>query len=354
MKRLSMLVLILLALPAVLTAEVLNFKNGDRLSGRWLRVEGKKLVFKTDAFGEVKIPLKKLQGFTSEKPVVLMMENGTSMEGLATLESSGKWQVKTGPTLQEIPAQQVAAVYPRRVFVRRMAESRPRVLRSWRGQGSLGYNLAHGDTNASTLSINFDATRHRPNLPGLQDRLRTNVFLNMLFANTQTHGGPTVSANNVNAGVRQDFLFSPHDFWFLLGQLDHSQTQSLKLRQTYGAGLGRDLVRRRKLALQLLSGITFVREDFLTNVQQKHSEGLLGEKMHWQVASWLSLNHSLNFYPAVNWAGRYRLDGIASVNTKINSRLTFDTTLTDHYLSQPLPGNHENDFVLTTGVGLHF
>jgi putative salt-induced outer membrane protein YdiY len=354
MKTLCTVLLILLAWPAALLAGTLNFKNGDRLSGHWLRVEGKDLVFKADAIGEVKIPLDKLQGFESQRPAVLMLENGEAVEGRVALAPSGNWKVETPQGTWEVPGGDVAAVYPQQVFAQQEAQRRLRALRGWRGRGSLGYNLAHGDTDAATLSINFNATRREPNLPGLRDRLRTNFFLNMLFANTQTGQGPRVSSNNINSGVRQDFLFSAHDFWFLLAQLDHSQTQSLNLRQTYGAGLGRDLLRRPKLALQLLSGVTFVRENFEANVLQKHSEGLLGGKAHWQIAPWLALDNNLNFYPALNWAGRYRFDGAASLNTRINSRLSFNTTFTDHYLSRPLPNKQKNDLVLTTGVGLRF
>jgi putative salt-induced outer membrane protein YdiY len=354
MKTLCILLLALIALPTALNAEVLTFKNGDRLSGRWLRVEGDKVIFKADAFGEVKIPLDKVKGFRSEQPAVLMLQNGRAVRGGVTLAPSGNWKVETAEGARELPAKEVAAVYPHQVFEQRTAEHRRRVLRSWRGKGSLGYNLAHGDTNAATLSINFDATRHRPNLPGLSDRLRTNFFLNMLFANTETGKGLRVSANNINSGVRQDFLFSPHNFWFVLAQLDHSQTQSLNLRQTYGAGLGRDLLHRPSLALQFLSGVTFVNENFQASVQQKHSEGLLGEKVHWQIASWLSLDNGMNFYPAVNWAGRYRIDGVASLSTRISPRLSFNATFTDHYLSRPLPNKQKNDLVLTTGLGLRF
>ncbi len=354
MKTFWTFLLTLAVLPAALRAETLQFKNGDKLTGKWLRVEGKKLVFKSDVLGKVEIPLQKIVSFHSGQHAVVMLQNGWMVEGAVESTPSGDWKVQTGQGSQKLPANQVAAIYPQQVFEKHTERTGIRLMHHWSGQGALGYNLAHGDTDASTLSVNFNATRRSPNLPGLREHLRTNVFLNMLFANTRTGQGPLVSSNNVNAGVRQDFLFRPHDFWFLLGQLDHSQAQSLNLRQTYGGGLGRDLVRRPRLGVQLLSGVTFVKENFITNVEQKHSEGLLGEKVQWKIAPWLRVENSLNFYPAVNWAGRYRFDGIASVNTQINSHFSFNTTVTDHYLSRPLPGKQKNDFVLTTGLGLRF
>ena len=58
------------ALPGM--ADVAHFKNGDRLTGEWVRVEGCKIVFKTETVGEAEIPTDHVESFESTLPPVLL------------------------------------------------------------------------------------------------------------------------------------------------------------------------------------------------------------------------------------------------------------------------------------------
>lgn len=210
-----------------------------------------------------------------------------------------------------------------------------------------------GDQDASTLSVGVNGTRRFPNLPGFNERFRTNYLLTMLFANTRTNGVRT-SANSITTSLRQDYLFSPTDFVFVLGQLEHIQTQSLNLRQTYGGGLGRDVIHRPRLGLQFLSGVTYVREAFQETPVRRNAEALIGEKLSWKVSNGVNLENYLNFYPNLTDPGEYRVDTTSTLGIRISSRLAFNTTVTDRFLTHPLPGRKRNEVVLTTGLGLSF
>jgi putative salt-induced outer membrane protein YdiY len=187
----------------------------------------------------------------------------------------------------------------------------------------------------------------------VKERLRTNYVLTMLFANTRTDGLRT-SANSVTTSLRQDFVFSPTNFLFVLGQLDHIQTQSLDLRQTYGAGLGHDLLRRPSASLQFLGGVTYVREAFENAATRRNGEGLIGEKLSWKINRLVTFEHYLNFYPNLTDTGEYRLDSTSTLTMQISSRLSFNTTVADRFLSNPLPNHQKNEVILTTGLGLNF
>lgn len=102
------------------------------------------------------------------------------------------------------------------------------------------------------LELGPTAIHKSPDLPGLTERWRTNFFLNSLFSSTKSASNQTISANSMTTGLRQDFLFTPHDFVFGLAQLDHIETQDLYLRQTYGGGFGRDIIHRSRTQFSLL------------------------------------------------------------------------------------------------------
>ena len=57
------------------SADVVRLKNGDRLSGEWVRVEDNKVVFKTDAMGQVQIRVDQMEAFASSERAVIMLKS---------------------------------------------------------------------------------------------------------------------------------------------------------------------------------------------------------------------------------------------------------------------------------------
>jgi putative salt-induced outer membrane protein YdiY len=354
MKRLGRLVLVIFAVGVQSRAEVVQFKNGDQLTGTWLRMNENKMVFKSDTLGEVSIPMSAVKSMASTKQAVILAKDGKAFSGMPSVLESGDWELRgdNGGT-RHVPAASVVAIYPTDVYMSKAGETTVRPWRNWKGSGNVGYSLVRGERDAGTLSIAVDATRRQPDLPGLQERFRTNYLLTVLYANTRTDGIKT-SANSVSTSLRQDFLVTPSDFLFVLGQWDHIQTQSLNLRQTYGAGLGRDLLRRPRIQMQMLGGITFVRESFQNAELRRNATALLGEKLTWKLSNAIVLGHSLDFYPSITDAGEFRVDSTSTLSTRITSRLSFNTTFADRLLSRPLPGRQRNEVILTTGLGFNF
>ncbi len=353
MIRRVILVFALLCFPSSARSDIVHFKNGDRLTGTWVRVVGKKLTFKSETVGEVAIPVTKIKSLSSENPAVVLVKDGKVFGGELSLSESGEWELEKNGGVRQVAADTVEAIYPAEIYQPEVEGRNSMPWHHWKGKGNLGYSLVRGDRDAGTLSIGVNATRRQPVLPGLSEKLRTNFFLNMLFANTRTDGVET-SANSISSGLRQDFLFTPSNFIFALAQLDHIQTQGLDLRQTYGGGLGHDLIRSPRVVLNVLGGVTYVRENFQTEVNRSNAEGLLGEKLTLNLTERINFEHYLNFYPNLTDRGEYRADTTSSLNTRVSSRLSFNTTLTNRFLSNPLPGRQNHELVLTTGLGISF
>jgi len=354
MNRFLLLWLAVAGLGGVARAEVVEFKNGDQLTGSWVRVNGDKIVFKSEALGDVFLPVSKVKTMASTTPAVVLVKAGEAYSGRLSLLETGEWELKgEDGGARRLAASKVVAIYPFEVYRAKGEEAPFRPLHNWQGKANAGYSLVRGDQDASTLSLGVNGTRRFPNLPGFNERFRTNYLLTMLFANTRTDGVRT-SANSIMTSLRQDYLFSPTDFVFVLGQLEHIQTQSLNLRQTYGGGLGRDLLHRPRLGLQFLGGVTYVREAFQDAVVRRNAEALVGEKLSWKLSDDVSFENYLNFYPNLTDAGEYRVDTTSTLGIRVSSRLSFNTAITDRFLTHPLPGRKRNEVVLTTGLGFNF
>ncbi|MGE5327313.1 MAG: DUF481 domain-containing protein [Deltaproteobacteria bacterium] len=354
MRRSLLVIAAILIVTAEARPDVVHFKNGDQLTGELERVQDNQVVLKTDTVGEVLIPLDKIAGYSSAGTAVVLEKNQKEVRGTLTLLPGGDWQVETTSGKQPVQAKDVLIIYPVKTFDEEGYGHRIKPWQNWAGKGTLGFSKVRGDQTARTLTFDFNAVRRLPMLRELPEHSRTNLTLGMLFAKSQDFQGNRVSTNNVSAGVRQDFEITEKNFWFLLGQLDHSSTQSLDLRQTYGAGVGRDIIRRPSMEVQVIGGLTFVKEHFQGGVYDQNAEALAGEKLSWKLTKWLALDHTLTFYPNVTDGGNYRFDTLTGLSTQITKHWSLATSFADHYLSNPLPGHTRNEVILTTGVGVSF
>ncbi|HEX5413371.1 MAG TPA: DUF481 domain-containing protein [Terriglobia bacterium] len=363
--RYLLMLLLAVCFPAFGRAEVVHFKNGDHLTGSFVRLEGKTAIFKTDVLGTVKLCLKKINTFTTEKPVVVMLTDGRTEGGIFTITETGEWVLKSAELVTSVEKKGVVAIYPTKIYRPASPEKLHRPWQDWKGKANFGYNLQHSSGHSGALTLGVDGLRLEPPLPGLPPRRRSHFSLNMAFVNaTDPVIGVRTSANTLSSDFRQDFFFSRnrHNFVFAEAQWDHIEPQNLQLRQTYGGGYGRDVIQRPSLTLSLRAGTTFVREHFMASAAQQtagvllrdSAEGLVGEKFTLSIFKHFDFSHELEFYPSLTSGGNYRFDTVTSISTPISSGLSFQTEFTDHYLSAPLPGTEQNDLVFSMGLGLKF
>jgi hypothetical protein len=355
MRRIFVMGLFLCLIPPQARGEVIQFKNGDQLTGQWVHVLHGGLKFNSDIMGEVTIPVQKLKAFSATKPAVVILRDNEVVRGNLSLLPSGEWQVASQTGIKVVPVDVVEAIYTREVYEAKSLESTVAPWRNWRGSASFGYATVQGDLQSTTWNLGMNAVHKSPDLPGLTERWRTNFLLNGLFSNTQSSSKNQIVNNSFTSALRQDLLFTSNDFVFALGQLDHIAAQNLQLRQTYGAGFGRDLRRGSRTQFSLLGGCTLVIEQFHDGTRRENMEGLIGEKLGLGLNGRVRLQHFLNFYPNLTSSGQFRFETITTISTRLFSHLSFNTSFADRYLSQPPVATiKSNEVTFTTGFGYNF
>lgn len=333
-------------------AQVVHFRNGDRLSGEWVRVQDRKVIVKTNTIGEVAIPLDTIRSFEPQQRAVVSLKNGQILYGELRLNGSGEWVLTTGQKQRRLTAALFETAFPQ-------ARHEPKALRSvlsswlrWKANANFGYSLVRGDRQAGTLSLGMNASRGQSDLAGLHDRWRTNYSANLLITSTQSSTG-RITANTITSAVRQDFFFTVNNFFFAMGQLEHIEPQAIELRQTYALGVGHDLLRNPRHAISLLGGITYVNERLRTGGRrQNYSEGLLGQKLSLSLSDRVKFTHQLNFYPNLSAYGDFRMDTTSALTTRLTRRLSFNLNVVDRYLTLHPVSGRKNHLVFTSGFGL--
>jgi putative salt-induced outer membrane protein YdiY len=360
MKRLICLLVGTTLTAVTLQASVVVLKNGERLTGAWVNVQGGNLIFKSDTLGQVTIPVTKIRSFAAKKPAVIIRTDRTTASGQLKLLPSGNWQVSRNGRVQVVPASKVNVIMPESQYTS-LVHHKAALWQDWKGNANLGYSVQRGNQDSNIISLNVAATRERPAAPIFMHHFRTTYSLTMLYS-TVKQSGTSISADTLTTNLREDYLFTPDNFVFVSGELDHIQPQGLYLRQTYGGGFGRDLIHSSRTMFDVLAGITFVNQKLYTvppsttpaPPASQYAEAVVGETLNMALTKRIHLNHSLNFFPNLTSTGQYYFNTTTGLALTLTSRFTANLNFVDQYLSNPLPGSTKNNVALTLGVGITF
>jgi putative salt-induced outer membrane protein YdiY len=195
--------------------------------------------------------------------------------------------------------------------------------------------------------------RERPPTPIFTRHWRTNFDLATLLSSS-TENNTFVDSHTLTTDVRPQYLFTEANFVFGLAQFDHISTSGLYLRQTYGGGFGRDVIKNAKATFSLLGGLTYVHEKFFDGSWDDSAQLLIGEKLGYQISKRVRLDHDFNFYPNLSDTGEYRFDTATTLSAKLAGKFSLNAGVIDLYLSNPPAGDKKNSITFTTGIGYTF
>ena len=355
MRSVLTLILLVISLAPFARAESVVLKDGSTVTGEFQRLLDGNVIFKTNSMGTLTIPVANIAGFTSASTVMVLLKDGKKSDGIFSVSASGAWQLQSANATTTLSPGDVVAIYPFNVYMKENPAGHRQPWQDWTGVGALGYVLQQSSQDSKSLSITFASKRIEPRLEGLPPRGRTTFGFNLAFA-TVTQSGVTTKANTLTSVLRQDFFIggNARNYLFAQGQWDHIQPQELNLRQTYGGGLGRDLIRSSGLTFSVQGGATYVRTRFDTGELRNEMEALAGEKIVLTLLKRLTINHEFDFYPSLTNAGDYRFNSLTTLDAPISKRFSFNISLNDQFLSRPVPGTQSNVVILSTGLGVNF
>ena len=84
------------------------------------------------------------------------------------------------------------------------------------------------------------------------------------------------------------------------------------------------------------------------------AELLLGEDLVHKFTTTTSLHERLVFFPNMSDGGNYRVNFDTTLVTSIRRWLSWQFTVSDRFLSNPVPGRKKNDALFSTGLRLTF
>ncbi len=345
----SAVIVLLVSLDA--WADQVTLKNGDRLSGRIIKSDTSALSIKSDFAGTVAVQWDAVQEISSTQPLHVTSKDGQVLVGTLTT-TAGKVEVDTREAgkvmlvkeaIRAIRSSEEQTAYEAEIERLR----NPRLTDLWTGSVDAGLSLARGNAETTNYNLATEAAR-------ITSRDKISAHFSSLFAKNKTNGKSQTTANAKRGGIRYDLNLSSRTFAFGFTELESDQFQRLDIRVVLGGGLGRHVMKTERTALDLFGGGAFNKEVFATGPRRSSGELLTGEEFSYQLANRTFFKERAVLYPNLSQVGEYRLTFDSSVITNLNRWLAWHLTLSDRYLSNPLPGTKKNDLLLTTGIRVSF
>ena len=359
--------LVFISTPVDLHADTVTLTNGDHLTGNVTQVDGGKLTIHTDYAGDVVIAFDKVSSFKVDKPMLLSQESKVGKklaihtEEITGIDRAGsEYTVTTSKGTETIAPALLTAVRSHAAQEAYEASLHPGWLHAWTGSANISFALARGNSDTTTVGTGIAVSR-----PTKTDK--TSLYYSEIY----THDGIAneTTAEHTAAGARYDHNVNPKLFLFGTSDFAVDALQFLDLRSVLGGGFGWHAIKSPKQQFDLLGGVVWTHENYgqvpanltttpITPAVPAKTNSFAALDFGQQYT--IKLGKSSNFteqayvFPDLADTSQYRATFNGTLSTKIASFLSWQTSVSDVYVTDPPNGTKDNDFILTTGLGFTF
>jgi putative salt-induced outer membrane protein YdiY len=338
--------LVLTALSA--WADVIVLKDGDRITGKIVKKDGADVTVDTKNFGTVKLKWENVATVEGQESVNVVLPGDRMVKGVLKAQDGKVEVVGTG---ESVAATEVVALRndaEQKAYERML---KPRILDLWAITG--GINLAgtrgNAETSTFTTPINFVRASRTS---------RTTAYFNSIRARATVDNRSELTAQAVRGGWAYSRNLRKRVFANFFNDNEYDRFQSLDLRTVLGAGLGYDLWQGERGRLSLVGGAAWNREKFSpadrASFSRNSTEAYWGDDFAYKLNSRTNITQAFRMFNNLSNGGEYRVNFDIGATTALTKWLSWNVALSDRYLSNPVAGRKNNDFLYTTGIGFTF
>lgn len=346
-KALFVLLALLLFVSSGAAAGEVMLSNGDRITGKIVKSDGKTMIIKSDLSGDVSVPWDAVDQIISQEPLYFTLKDGKVITGTVTT-AGGQFEVVTTEGGRVVVTRDTidAIRSPEEQVIAERLKS-PGFFELWAGAFDFGLALAEGNSETTNLSLALNADR-------TTTRDKTSFFAAALYATNSATGESITTANIFRGGGRYEYNVSPRLFVYGFGSLEHDELQELDLRLLLGGGLGWHLWKNDTTTFDAFAGTNWNKEYYSNDVDLSSAELQVGEELSHQLSERFLFTERFVYFANLSDSGEYRLAFDASAVAGINKWLGWQITFSDRFNSNPQPGIKDNDLILTAGLRITF
>lgn len=320
----------LAASAAISSADTIETKSGARLIGTVKTVDGGSIVLETDYAGPITIKQAEVVKLEIEKPLVIRLAGGTTMEGTVTATPDGKLTIKGQDGTISTTVDKVATTWA-------PGKTDPAVLqlmRKWRYEAS--FDISGKTGNSEQLGYGGGA---KATLAGPQDTL---VFYTD-FSYQRTNG--VKSEDKARVGVDYSSYLSKRVTWYSRDEGGYDNVKDIDFYNVAATGFGYDFIQnmpQQKLTGRL--GLSYRYEDYgAPGTDDVRSAGLdLGLAHHYRFENAV-MNNAITYVPSFEDFTNYRAIHDSNLEFPLSGSWKFRVGVNNDYTSQPSSGVEKLD-----------
>lgn len=346
--RQPFLLLLLSCGAAGLFADQIVMKNGDRVTGSIIKKDAKNLTIKSEYFGEVTLPWDQVASVTADKPLNVVLGDGTTVQGsLAT--TGDQVEVSAGGAKKTVPPAEIKVL---RNAAEQSAYERllhPGLTDLWVINANIGIAGTSGNAKTATFTTPVNAVRATNND-------KTTAYFNFIRASANINGVSAATAQAVRGGWGYNRNLTRKMFVNMFNDYEYDRFQNLDLRVVLGGGLGYSVWKGERGRLDLIGGGAWNREKFDPVAPQQpftrnSAEIYWGDEFNYKLNARLTFFENYRMFNNLTNTGNYRQNVDVGITAALTKWLTWNATASDRYLSNPVPGRKKNDFLYSMGLG---
>jgi putative salt-induced outer membrane protein YdiY len=317
---------LLVTIPTFASAAEVVLKNGDRITGKIVKMEELNLEIDADYANEIiSLDWEKVSSITSERPLSIKLygdveaprdvERHRDRVILYHLEAGGP-----------IRLEDVRAI--------NMAEE------DYRGYISIGGNQSFGNSETVSLNLSVDLTYRRND---------HRVVLDGKYNRGEANG--EVEANNGSASVKYDYFFGRFAYVGGANLIESDQFQDLTVRNTTSAVLGYDLLDSYHHQLTVAAGPAVVYEQFTaaSPTVTPSATWLLRYEFRYRGDD-VVVYHRQQGFKDLGHGSAVRVNADQGIRVKITGNLGLNLEFDLRYNSLPVAGTKSTDGNFIFGV----
>lgn len=330
---LILFLLITLNSASISFADQVYLTNGDRITGKIIKMENGKLSLKSEILNEVIIDSENIDSFTTEQPIELHFSGSLVIEEKIEKSESGKISVKSLDSKEQ-------KVYELSEIVRIGPLPDPVVWTT-----SLSTNITGSEGNSENFNFNFGAFVKRRSV---KDRI---TFGGEYFFEED---GDETTQDEWYTDLQYDYFFSKKFFWFTSVRFEQDDLSDLDFRFILSPGVGYQWVERDDLNFSTEAGLAYIHESFSEGESNNELTLRLGYHFDKNLFSKLKFFHDLKLFPAFSDPSDIYLITSAGLRTQITENFFTEAKMSVEHDTSPADDAEETDLHYTIGVGVSF
>jgi len=308
-------------------------KNGDRMTGRLVKLEEGKLTLATDYAGDIQVEWTQVSCFSTTREHEFRLSDSTVMRGKARCIGEGLIEI----------GQEDADGYRRLVLSDLAAVNPPPKLR-YKGNLTAGGSASTGNTDSRAL---HGAGR----IEVRSEKQRVTVSAKGNYAETDD----SVTSRNASGSGKYDYFLSEKLFAYGQTLLEQDRLQDLNLRSTLGGGLGYQFFDTSRLGLYAEAGASYVKEDYEYAENRGYASGRWSVGLTWQILpDRVNFFHLHEGYVSIEDAEDFYFRSEQGLQLPLIGSFYCNIQVDYDYKNRPAPGKEKEDLRYMLGLGYSF